>query len=201
MRPRLVLALTVAALLGSAAMFAVTVSNHFETLDQEIELASTRVEVAYRLRANDLVPRFLDWVKCCVDPKTGYVDRVKEAQAQVMSESATVLTDIAQFEKSQRVFGDAILTLINDSRRYRFLRAKAGFRDLVFKLANPGNRVNVEVERFNEAVDRYNSYLQAWPPSLIARFEGLVPRQKLQLLGVYPLKEYAQKDLVGHSLE
>jgi LemA protein len=61
------------------------------------------------------------------------------------------------------------------AERYPDLKADQQFRDLQVQLEGTENRIAVERQRYNEAVQAYNTAVRQFPGSLVAGFRGFAP--------------------------
>ena len=87
----------------------------------------------------------------------------------------TAPTDAAQlaaFEKAQGQLSSALSRLLVVSEQYPDLKATAGFRDLQAELEGTENRISVERERFNEAVQTYDTAVKSFPAVFYAGAMG-----------------------------
>ncbi|PYI86178.1 MAG: LemA family protein, partial [Verrucomicrobia bacterium] len=60
--------------------------------------------------------------------------------------------------------------------RYPELKATTNFRDLQAQLEGTENRITVERQKFNDAVQRYNTTIKTFPHLLLAGPAGFHPK-------------------------
>lgn len=129
------------------------------------------VESSYQRRA-DLIPNLVSTVK-------GYAAHEKETLEAVINAraNATKMTvdpsnltaeNIAKFEKAQQGLAGALSRLMMVSERYPDLKANQQFLNLQSQLEGTENRINVERNRFNNAVKSYNTMIRKVPKNFTA---------------------------------
>jgi len=79
---------------------------------------------------------------------------------------------LAQFEQVQSNLSGALARLLAVFERYPDLKANENFKELINELERTENRINVERNRYNEAVEPYNVELKKFPAKFFAGFLG-----------------------------
>src|SRR5882724_11437174 len=74
---------------------------------------------------------------------------------------------LAEFEKAQNSLGSALSRLLVVSERYPELRATRNFSELQAQLEGTENRIAVERNNFNTAVQNYNTSLRRFPTNMV----------------------------------
>jgi len=151
--------------------------------EADAKTAWSNVESAYQRRA-DLIPNLVATVK-------GYAEHEKETLEGVISaraEATKTTIDIddltpekmAQFQQAQQGLSGALSRLLVTVERYPDLKADKSFLELQSQLEGTENRINVERNRYNEAVNIYDIYTTKFPGKLLAGIFGFeeMPRYK-----------------------
>ena len=151
--------------------------------EADAKTAWSNVESAYQRRA-DLIPNLVATVK-------GYAEHEKETLEGVISaraEATKTTIDVgdltpekmAQFQQAQQGLSSALSRLLVTVERYPDLKADKSFLELQSQLEGTENRINVERNRYNEAVNVYDIYTTKFPGKLLAGIFGFeeMPRYK-----------------------
>ena len=88
-------------------------------------------------------------------------------------------TDAAQleeFQKAQGQLSSALSRLLVVSENYPQLRATESFQTLQAQLEGTENRISVERNNFNAAVQEYNTALQQFPTNMLNKMFGFKAR-------------------------
>lgn len=128
------------------------------------------VETAYQ-RRNDLIGNLVNTVKGAADFEKNTLTAVIEARAKATSISIdpTNITpeQFAQFQQAQSGVSSSLSRLLVSVERYPELKANANFLKLQDELASTENQILTSRTRFNESVEKYNSYVLAMPQSFV----------------------------------
>lgn len=151
--------------------------NSLVGLDQGVNQAWAQVQNVYQRRV-DLIPNLVATVQGAAGfEKSTLVEitkaRASVGQVQIDPNSAPVdPAKLRQFEQAQMSLGSALSRLLVVTERYPELRANANFRDLQAQLEGTENRITVERQKFNEAVQTYNTRVRRFPTVLYAGILG-----------------------------
>ncbi len=159
----LVVVLVAALALGS--MY-VSRRNQMVTMQESIRAAWAQVDVAMERRA-DLIPNLVNTVK-------GYAaheQKIFEEVAQARSALLGARSPQDRISANERLDG-ALGRLLAVVENYPNLKANENFLRLQDELAGTENRIAVERRKYNEAVQRYNTYIQLFPNNLVAGIGG-----------------------------
>jgi LemA protein len=154
--------------------------NQLVSLDEMVNQAWAQVENQYQ-RRYDLIPNLVETVKGYAKHEREVFTQVTEARAKVGQITVTpdVLKDpqaFARFQQAQDALGNAISRLIAVAENYPQLKANENFLQLQAQLEGTENRISVERRRFNEVVQRYNTYIRRFPANIIAGMFGFKER-------------------------
>ncbi len=94
---------------------------------------------------------------------------------QVKLDPSKAPTDAAELEKFQQAQGQlstALSRLLVVSENYPQLRATEAFQNLQAQLEGTENRISVERNNFNAAVQEYNTAMQTFPTNMLNKMFG-----------------------------
>ena len=139
--------------------------------ETQVEKQWANVESSYQRRA-DLIPNLVQTVKGAADFEQGLLTDVIEARSKAtgVQINADNLTPeaIANFQSAQGNLNSALSRLLVTVERYPDVKASQNFRDLQQQLESTENRINVERNKFNEAVGDFNAYIRKFPQLIYA---------------------------------
>jgi LemA protein len=141
-----------------------------------VDAAWSQVENVYQRRL-DLIPNLVETVKGAANFEKSTLQAVIEARAKAtqMVVSPEVLNDPARFRQFQQVQGElssALSRLMAVAEAYPDLKANRNYLELQSQLEGTENRIAQERQRFNVAVQAYNTSIRVFPSSLVAKFRG-----------------------------
>ncbi len=147
----------------------VSVGNRLVALDEARESQWAQVESVLQRRF-DLIPNLVETVR-------GYADHEREVLSEVTRLRSQWGAAKTVEEKAEAATGlqSALARLLVVAERYPDLKADRGFQNLQYELAGTENRINVERQRYNEAVRNYNTAIRQFPGSLVASMRGFTP--------------------------
>ena len=152
--------------------------NGMVSVEEEATTALANVQSAYQRRA-DLIPNLVQTVK-------GYASHEKETLEGVVNarSKATSITlnaeNIKEYQQAQGELSSALGRLIAIGEAYPDLKANENFRDLQVQLEGTENRINVERNNFNKAVQTYNVTIRKFPSNLLAGIFGFEKMDKFE---------------------
>lgn len=155
--------------------------NRLVSLSQEVDKQWAQVQNVYQRRA-DLVPNLVSTVSGAANFEKSTLEEVVKARASVGQVNLTAnqapanALELEKFEKAQGQLSAALSRLLVVVERYPDLKATANFRDLQAQLEGTENRIAVERQRFNEAVQRNNTAVKSFPTVLFAGLLGFQPK-------------------------
>lgn len=152
--------------------------NGMVSVEEEATTALANVQSAYQRRA-DLIPNLVQTVK-------GYASHEKETLEGVVNarSKATSITlnaeNIKEYQQAQGELSSALGRLIAIGEAYPDLKANENFRELQIQLEGTENRINVERNNFNKAVQTYNVAIRKFPSNLLAGIFGFEKMDKFE---------------------
>lgn len=171
-------------LLALTSLFSLTgcgTYNRLVTLEQTVNKKWADVQSVYQRRA-DLIPNLVSTVAGAANFEKSTLTEVTNARAsvgQVKLDPSKAPTDAAELEKFQQAQGQlstALSRLLVVSENYPQLRATEAFQNLQAQLEGTENRISVERNNFNTAVQEYNTALSRFPTNMLNKMFGFQPR-------------------------
>src|ERR1039457_239684 len=144
--------------------------NTMQANEEAVTAAWGNVESSYQRRA-DLIPNLVEVVKGYAKHESETLIAVTEARAKVgsMQISKDILNNPAslnQFQQAQGQLSGALSRLMVVVEKYPDLKANQNFMDLQKQLEGTENRINVARERYNKAVQEFNTSIRTFPNSV-----------------------------------
>ncbi|MDX1332444.1 MAG: LemA family protein [Robiginitalea sp.] len=163
--------------------WAVGFNNTAVEYEANAKTAWSNVESSYQ-RRNDLIGNLVKTVQGAADFERGTLTDVIEARAKASATniSADNLTpeNLAAFQEAQSGLSSALSRLLVTVERYPELKANQNFLELQTQLESTENRINVERNRFNEAVNTYDIHISTFPNKLLAGMFGFEDMPRYQ---------------------
>ncbi len=165
--------------LGVIAILVFVGIGKYNTLveqEQTVEQSWAQVENQYQRRA-DLVPNLVNTVKGAADFEQETLTEVTEARSkassiQISADDLNNPQKIQQFQQAQQQLSGALSRMLLTVEKYPELKANQNFRDLQVQLEGTENRISTERQRFNEAVQNYNTTVKRFPNNVFAGIFG-----------------------------
>jgi len=145
--------------------------NRIVNEEQQVEAAWGQVENQLQRRA-DLIPNLVETVKGYASHEKSVFDNIANARAAMVGAGSR-----ADKIAASNQLDAAISRLLVVTENYPQLKADANFQRLMDELAGTENRLAVARNRYNEAVQVYNSDVRGIPGAWWARIGGF-PSQK-----------------------
>ena len=159
----LTLLLIVAIFLGGAY---ISRRNEMVSQKEAIRAAWAQVDNVLQRRA-DLIPNLVSTVRGYAAHEQKVFDDIASARAQL----AGARTPADRIAANSQLDG-ALSRLLVVVENYPNLKADQQFLKLQDELSGTENRIAVERRRYNEVVQKYNTYIQLFPNNLFASFSG-----------------------------
>jgi LemA protein len=141
--------------------------NRLVSLREAINGAWAQVDVQLQ-RRNDLIPNLVEVTKGYAKHETEIFEAVANAHARMLSAGGQRDQTIAAAQD----MSSALSRLLALSEKYPDLKADQQFARLSDELAGTENRIATERGRYNDAVREYNTLVQSFPTTLVARVTG-----------------------------
>ena len=156
-------------------MFVISTYNNCVKLKNQGEEAYAQIDAHLKQRY-DLIPNLVETVKGVAEYEKSTLEAVIEARAKATQTTldASNLTEenMAAFQAAQDNLSQSLSRLLVAVERYPELKATENFKELQAQLEGTENRIAVERNKFNEAVQPYNSMIRKFPASIVAKIAG-----------------------------
>jgi LemA protein len=167
MKTVLILLVVVLALGGCSY---VSMRNSLVTMDENVNNAWAQVETVLQ-RRYDLIPNLVNTVKGYAKHESGVFEEVTRLRSQ-WGEAKTPEQKAGIASMLEGAMGRLMVVVEN----YPELKANENFIRLQDELAGTENRINVERQRYNTAVQGYNVAIRKMPRGFFARLFGFETR-------------------------
>ncbi|MDQ6679099.1 MAG: LemA family protein [Acidobacteriota bacterium] len=144
----------------------VGVRNDLATKRETINANWSQIDTDLQRRA-DLIPNLVETVKGYAKEETTVVQAVSNARAGLLNAHSPQ----EKIDANQKLDG-AIGRLLVIVENYPNLKANQNFQSLQFELAGTENRILRSRQRYNEAVQEYNTAIQIFPNNIVAGLSG-----------------------------
>jgi LemA protein len=156
--------------------------NSVPTAEENAKAKWADVQAAYQRRA-DLIPNLEAVAKGASGSEKEILTQVIEARAKATSVqlSAGDLSDPAKvkaFQDAQAGLSGPLSRLLVNVEAYPNLKSQETFRDLLPQLEGTENRITTSVQKYNVAVQDYNTTIRTFPDAIGAKiFYGAKPME------------------------
>jgi LemA protein len=159
--------------------------NRLVTLEQNANKKWADVQSVYQRRA-DLIPNLVNTVQGAANFEKSTLTEVTNARASVgrvqldPNKAPTDAAQLQQFQQAQGQLGNALSRLLVVSENYPQLRATEAFQNLQAQLEGTENRISVERNNYNAAVQDYNTALSRFPTNMLNKMFAFKPKAFFQ---------------------
>jgi len=159
----------------------VWIYNGLVARSQEVDKQWAQVQNVYQ-RRSDLIPNLVATVSGAANFEKSTLTEITEARASVgqvkldPGKAPEEPSKLAEFQRAQDQLSSALSRLLVVVERYPDLKATSNFRDLQAQIEGTENRITVERQKFNEAVQRYNTTAKSFPTVFLAGMFGFQPK-------------------------
>jgi LemA protein len=159
--------------------------NRLVTLEQNANKKWADVQSVYQRRA-DLIPNLVNTVQGAANFEKSTLTEVTNARASVgrvqldPNKAPTDAAQLQQFQQAQGELSNALSRLLVVSENYPQLRATEAFQNLQAQLEGTENRISVERNNYNGAVQEYNTTLSRFPTNMLNKMFGFQPKAFFQ---------------------
>ncbi|HLD39966.1 MAG TPA: LemA family protein [Candidatus Nanoarchaeia archaeon] len=152
------------------ALWFMAAYNNLVRSEVAVDTAWGQVQSVYQRRA-DLIPNLVETVKGVKNFEKETYLAVTEARSKWQS-ATTPEQKVAAANQLESTLSKLLVTVEN----YPQLKSNENFLALQDELAGTENRINVERQRYNEAVGAYNQKIRVFPGTIVAKMLGFQPR-------------------------
>ena len=164
-------------------MWAVGAYNGMVRSQEAASKAWADVQSTYQRRA-DLIPNLVETVKGYAKHEQQTIENVVAARAKATQATVdpTNLTPekLKEFQAAQGELSTALGRLIAIQENYPELKANENFKDLQVQLEGTENRINEARNKFNKAVQDYNTGIRSFPNNIFAGMFGFSRMDKFE---------------------
>lgn len=147
----------------------VSAKNQMVAKQEGVQAVWSNVQSELQRRA-DLIPNLVATVKGYAaheETVFGEVDKAREALLAAKDPQSSI--------KANGQLDQALGHLLMVTENYPNLKANENFLQLQDQLEGTENRINVERQRYNDAIRDYNTYIRQFPNSIWAGIAGFKP--------------------------
>ena len=144
----------------------INVRNQIVTQKEAITASWAQVDNVMQRRA-DLIPNLVETVKGYAKHEQAAVQEVAQARAAF----AGARTPQDRIQANSQI-DSALSRLLVIVENYPNLKADQQFLNLQRELAGTENRIAIERQRYNQAVQAYNTNIQLFPNNIVASLSG-----------------------------
>src|SRR5205085_729510 len=175
-------------LLGLAAIVSLSGWNSYNRLvilEQNANKKWADVQSVYQRRA-DLIPNLVNTVSGSANFEKSTLTEVTNARASVgrvqldPNKAPEDAAKLQEFQQAQGQLSNALSRLLVVSENYPQLRATEAFQNLQAQLEGTENRISVERNNYNGAVQDLNTALERFPTNVLNKMFGFKPRAFFQ---------------------
>src|SRR3984893_4688208 len=159
--------------------------NRLVTLEQNANKKWADVQSVYQRRA-DLIPNLVNTVAGSANFEKSTLTEVTNARASVgrvqldPNKAPEDAEQLKKFQAAQGQLSNALSRLLVVSENYPQLRATEAFQNLQAQLEGTENRISVERNNYNSAVQDLNTALERFPTNMLNKMFGFKPRAFFQ---------------------
>lgn len=144
--------------------------NSLQVQEEGVNKAWADVEATLQ-RRGDLIPNLVETVKGYARHEAETLEAVinarsKATSVQLSPDDLSNPAAMARFQQAQGSLTSALSKMMLVVERYPELKANQNFLDLQSQLEGTENRINVARQRYNQAVEGFNSAIRQFPESL-----------------------------------
>src|SRR5437763_11707594 len=155
--------------------------NRLVGLQQGVDAQWAQVQTVYQRRA-DLIPNLVNTVAGAANFEKSTLTEVTSARASVgrvqldPSKAPTDAKQLEEFQAAQGQLSNALSRLLVVSENYPQLKSNENFLGLQAQLEGTENRISVERNNFNGAVQDFNTAVRRFPTNMVAGMFGFSAR-------------------------
>jgi LemA protein len=174
----MVILIIVIALLLLAGLIYVFVRNNMVSLRNQVDEAWSGIDVQLK-RRHDLVPNLVESVKGYATHERETFEKVTQARAAAMQAQGP-----AEASKAESALSSALGGLRVVAEQYPELRATENFQQLQRQLSELEDEIQASRRIYNSNVQQYNTRIQQWPWSIIAKQGGFTDKPFFEICDV-----------------
>ncbi|MDD5067012.1 MAG: LemA family protein [bacterium] len=150
-------------LIGVLVLWSIFIYNRIVVLFQRVRNAWSQIDVQLK-RRYDLIPNLVEIVKGYMAYEKQTLERVIRARTQAI-QASTMKEKI----EAENLLTGGLRSLLALVENYPELKANQNMLRLQEELTTTENRISFARQYYNDEVMQYNSFIQSFPVSLMAR--------------------------------
>ena len=159
-------------------LWVISMFNGLVVLKNRVEEASSDIDVQLK-RRHSLIPNLVSTVQGYATHEREVFEKVTQARTNAIA--AAQGADIAQRAQAENMLTDALKSVFAVAENYPELKASENFRVLQEELSDTENKIMSARRFYNVNVRDYNTRLEMFPTSIIARQFKFSARQMFEL--------------------
>lgn len=148
--------------------------NSLVSLKEDVEMQQSQIETTLQ-RRSDLIPNLVATVKGYANHEEEVFTEIADARSKLAGSIES--GDMKSISEANNALDSALGRLLAISENYPDLKASEQFIALQDELAGTENRIAVARQHYNEKLNTYNTTVQRFPTSIVARMSGYYPMQ------------------------
>jgi len=168
-----------------AVVWAVVTYNHFVALRNQNQNAFAQIDVQFK-RRYDLIPNLVNATKGYLKHERETLEAVVNARSQAMTAEQDARSNpsdgsaIANLGAAEGMLSKSLGKLMALREDYPELKADESVARLTEELTSTENRITFARQAFNDQVTNYNTDVESFPASVVARATGFLRASQLQ---------------------
>jgi LemA protein len=150
-------------------------NNSAVTKLEQVKTSLSNVESSYQ-RRSDVISGLVNTVKGVANFEQEVLTEVVQARASAGQTTIDLSnlnsSNINEFTQAQQALSGALSRLLVTVERYPELKATQNFLEFQSQLEGTENRINVERNKYNEAINTYNTHIKIFPNAIYAQWLG-----------------------------
>ncbi len=169
----------VLAVVAIIALMFVLSYNSIVSRQKVVENAWADIDAQLQRRA-DLIPNLVEIIKGYTSYEQDTLLKVVEARRAIDKKIKQGIRSPKELLEAKAALDSQISRLFALVENYPDLKANQNYLALQDQLEGTENRISVARQRYNYAVNRYNSSLVVFPNIIIARMLGFMPKESFE---------------------
>ena len=167
------------ALIGGIAVAVIALAiillyNSLIRMRKQVKNAWAQIDVQLK-RRNDLIPNLVEAVKGYMKHEKTLLENITRARAAIMKAG-----NPKEAAKSSNMMSEALKSIFAVSENYPKLQANQNFMQLQEEISGTENKIAYSRQHYNDMVMAFNTKIQTFPNSLIARQLGFGEEQQFE---------------------
>lgn len=162
--------------LAFLVLFVIIIYNGLIRLKNRIDNAWAQIDVQLKRRV-DLIPNLVEAVKGYMKHERTVLQNITKARTSLLNAKS-----VEGKARASNQLTDTLKTLFAVSENYPKLRANENFLQLQEELAGTENKIAYSRQHYNDMVMLFNTKIELFPNSIIARTLNFTKRQLFEIV-------------------